>query len=391
MKTLVFVALLGTGLHVAVAVKHSLKYFYTVSSGLPNIPEFVAVGSVDDVLLGSCDSDKKTPEAKQDCVEKQLQSDLQQFELYNQQCLKILPNFFKATIHTLTQRFNQSGGVHVLQVMSGCEWDDETGEINGFDQFAHDGEDLISFDLKTLTWVALKPQAVIIKLSWDADKARIKNIEIRLTQMCPQWLKTYLAYGNSSLLRTDLPSVSLLQKTPSSPVSCHATGFYPERATLSWRKDGEELHEDVELGEILPNHDGTFQMSAELKLSSVTPEDWSRYTCVFQLSGVKEEIVTKLDKADIRTNEVKLTDTTLSISIIIIIIVSVVVLLLVLIAAIGVVAYKMRNTQWSQPNKKTPVDTSARERLTRTSESETSSTGSSISSVGSDTPLVTAS
>nr|XP_046273752.1 major histocompatibility complex class I-related gene protein-like isoform X5 [Scatophagus argus] len=291
--------------HVSSAVKHSLKYFYTVSSGLPNIPEFVAVGSVDDVLLGSCDSDKKTPEAKQDCVEKQLQSDLQQFELYNQQCLKILPNFFKATIHTLTQRFNQSGGVHVLQVMSGCEWDDETGEIDGLVQYGYDGVDLISFDLKTLTWITPKPQAVSIKLNWDADKARIKNIEIRLTQIYPQWLKTFLAYGESSLLRTDLPSVSLLQKTPSSPVSCHATGFYPERATLSWRKDGEELHEDVELGEILPNHDGTFQMSAELNLSSVTPEDWSRYTCVFQLSGVKEEIVTKLDKADIRTNEGK--------------------------------------------------------------------------------------
>nr|XP_046273757.1 major histocompatibility complex class I-related gene protein-like isoform X3 [Scatophagus argus] len=288
--------------HVSSAVKHSLKFFMTASSGLPNIPEFVGVGFVDDVVILSCDSDKKTTEVKQDWMKKLFQNDPQLFELYNQACLITQPNFFKATIHTLTQRFNQSGGVHVLQDMSGCEWDDETGEINGFDQYGYDGEDFISFDLKTLTWVALKPQAVSIKLNWDADKAAIKSNEMYLTQMCPQWLKTCLAYGKSSLLRTDLPSVSFLQKTPSSPVSCHATGFYPERATLSWRKDGEELHEDVELGEILPNHDGTFQMSAELNLSSVTPEDWSRYTCVFQLSGVKEEIVTKLDKADIRAN-----------------------------------------------------------------------------------------
>nr|XP_046273784.1 major histocompatibility complex class I-related gene protein-like isoform X2 [Scatophagus argus] len=311
--------------HVSSAVKHSLKYFYIASSGLPNFPEFVGVGFVDDVLAGSCDSNKKTPEAKQDWSKKLFQNDLQQFEFYNQACSITLPNYFKATIHTLTQRFNQSGGVHVLQRMSGCEWDDETGEVNGFDQYGYDGEDLISFDLKTLTWVAPTPQAFSTKLSWDADKARTINNEIRLTEIYPQRLKTYLAYGNSSLLRTDLPSVSLLQKTPSSPVSCHATGFYPERATLSWRKDGEELHEDVELGEILPNHDGTFQMSAELKLSSVTPEDWSRYTCVFQLSGVKEEIVTKLDKADIRTNEEK--------NMTVIIAVVVVVLALILIAA----------------------------------------------------------
>ena len=106
-------------------------------------------------------------------------------------------------------------------------------------------------------------------------------------------------------LSPELPSVSLLQKTPSSPVSCLATGFYPHRASLVWRKDGEELHEEVDHGEILPNHDGTFQMSVDLKLSSVTPEDWTRYDCVFQLSGVKEEIITRLEKDRIRTNEGK--------------------------------------------------------------------------------------
>ena len=126
-----------------------------------------------------------------------------------------------------------------------------------------------------------------------------------LTQICPEWLKKYLDYGRSSLLRTVLPSVSLLQKTPSSPVSCHATGFYPDGAMMFWRKDGEELHAEVELGEILPNHDGSFQMSVDLKLSSVTPEDWRRYDCVFQLSGVKDNIVTRLDKAVIRSNEAK--------------------------------------------------------------------------------------
>ncbi|KAG7224309.1 hypothetical protein INR49_000552, partial [Caranx melampygus] len=83
------------------------------------------------------------------------------------------------------------------------------------------------------------------------------------------------------------PSVSLLQKTTSFPVSCHATGFYPHRALMYWTKDGEELHEDVDQGEILPNHDGTFQMTVDLNISSVKAEDWRRYDCVFQLSGVK--------------------------------------------------------------------------------------------------------
>ncbi|XP_073319803.1 major histocompatibility complex class I-related gene protein-like [Pagrus major] len=154
--------------------------------------------------------------------------------------------------------------------------------------------------------------------------------------MYPEWLKDYVEYWKDILLRTELPSVSLLQKTPSSPVSCHATGFYPHRASLVWRKDGEELHEEVDHGEILPNHDGTFQMSVDLNLSSVTPEDWTRYDCVFQFSGVKEDIITKLGKDRIRTNWVKPSDMT------VLVIAAVVVLAFILIGAAGFIIYKKK-------------------------------------------------
>lgn len=63
-----------------------------------------------------------------------------------------------------------------------------------------------------------------------------------------------------------------------------------------------EHHEDVDHGEILPNHDGSFQLSVALQLASVAPEAWSTYDCVVRLSGAKDDIVTKLDKAVIRTN-----------------------------------------------------------------------------------------
>nr|XP_046250128.1 major histocompatibility complex class I-related gene protein-like isoform X2 [Scatophagus argus] len=298
MKTLFLLLLFCHGS----SVKHTMKLFSTGSTGLSNIPEFMATVEFDGILLAYCNTNIRRLEIRQDWVKMFYKNNSQHLEPYKAVCWERLPVFFKATIKRLKQLFNQSGGVHVLQRIDGCDWDDETGKIKVFSQYGYDGEDLISLDLKTLTWIAQKLQAVTIKQRWDADKTRTKNMKNYLTLDCPEWLKKLLASGNSSLLRTDLPTVSLLQKTPSSPVSCHATGFYPERATLSWRKDGEELHEDVELGEILPNHDGTFQMSAELKLSSVTPEDWSRYTCVLQLSGVKEDIVTKLDKAHIRTN-----------------------------------------------------------------------------------------
>uniref|UniRef100_A0A8D0CPM1 Ig-like domain-containing protein n=1 Tax=Sander lucioperca TaxID=283035 RepID=A0A8D0CPM1_SANLU len=236
-------------------------------------------------------------------------------------------------------------GVHIFQSMAGCEWDDETGEVNGFNQYGYNGEDFLAFDLKTSTWIAPKSQAVIIRQRWNADESRIKRIQIHLTEIYPKWLKMYLDWGKSSLLRKDLPSVSLLQKSPSSPVSCHATGFYPDRAMMFWRKDGEELHEDVDLGEILPNHDGSFQMSADLDLSSVPAEDWRRYDCVFHLSGVEDDIVTKLEKAEIRTNREEPSNMTIPITSAL----AVVVVAAVFIAAIGFAVYKKKKANRPPP------------------------------------------
>ncbi|XP_067468554.1 major histocompatibility complex class I-related gene protein-like [Thunnus thynnus] len=300
MKTMELVFLL-IFFPVTLSVKHSLKFFTTMSSGVKNFPDYVVVGLVDEVPVVYCDSISKTAEAKQDWSRKMFEDDPQHLEWCKQQCL-FDQYEYKDHIDILKQQLNQTGGVHIFQRMHGCEWDDETGEVNGFAQYGYDGEDFIVFDLKTLTWIAPKPQAVITKHKWDRDRALNERWNYFLTQQCLELVNKNLDYGKSSLLRTELPSMFLLQKTPSSPVSCHATGFHPYRAMMFWRKDGEELYEDVEHGEILPNHDGSFQMSVDLNLSSVTPEDWRRYECVFHLSGAKNDIVTKLDKTVIRTN-----------------------------------------------------------------------------------------
>ncbi|XP_051811993.1 BOLA class I histocompatibility antigen, alpha chain BL3-7-like isoform X2 [Acanthochromis polyacanthus] len=256
---------------------------------------------VDDVQIVHYDSNTRTAVPKQDWMKKVIDDDPEYFKR-STNIFMGQEQTFKDNIEVLKQRFNQTGGVHIYQVMYGCEWDDEKNEVNGYRQYGYDGEDFISLDLKTETWIAPKQQAFITKQKWDNNKARTAYLKDYHTRICPKWLKKYVNYGRRSLMRKDLPSVSLLQKTPSSPVTCHATGFYPDRVDLFWRKDGEELHEDVDKGEILPNHDGTFQMSVDLNISSIAPEDWKKYDCVFQMSDVKDDIITKLDKSVIRTN-----------------------------------------------------------------------------------------
>uniref|UniRef100_A0A3B3C5L6 Ig-like domain-containing protein n=1 Tax=Oryzias melastigma TaxID=30732 RepID=A0A3B3C5L6_ORYME len=272
-------------------LKHSLKYFITGTSGITKIPGFVVVAMIDETQYGYCDDNMEEIEPKQDWIKKLFQKKPEHLKDHSKRCFNN-QQLFKAYMGVFKQCLNQTEDSHVLQSVSGCEWDDESHDVKGINQYGYDGEDFISLDLLTLTWITPKTQAVVIKHLWDTDKARLEFIKnLYMSVLCPDFLQ-----------RTDRPSVSLLQKTPSSPVSCHATGFYPDRADLFWRKDGEEIHEGVEKGGILPNSDGTFQMSSELNISLIKHEDWRKYDCVFQLYGVKEEIIITLNKTEIQTN-----------------------------------------------------------------------------------------
>ncbi|CAL8373921.1 unnamed protein product [Boreogadus saida] len=413
MKALIGLLLLVFG-HGVSSVLHSLHYFYTGSSGLTTFPEFVAVGMVDGVQFNYYDSNTQKKVLKQDWMEQLTREDPDYLER-DTRISQGHQQAFKANIGIAKQRFNQTGGAHMVQWMYGCEWDDDDDSTDGYNQYGYDGEDFISLDLKTLTWVAPVRQAVTTKHKWDGLRAYNEYWKNYHTKECVDWLKKYLSYGKSSLQRTacqreglfpslvphagtevrsrvprlldssngaffsrplravvdgggnwgiecpgrrvggcyvrgceegryapnlmfsiERPRVSLLQRSPSSPVVCHATGFYPDRVVVFWRRDGQELHEQVDPGEVLPNHDGTFQVSVDLNLTTVPQEDWGRYECVVQLRGI-EDISTPLDPALIRTNSGK---SGLTIPIII----GLLVLLLAAAAAVvGVLLYKKRN------------------------------------------------
>uniref|UniRef100_A0A3Q3F007 MHC class I-like antigen recognition-like domain-containing protein n=1 Tax=Labrus bergylta TaxID=56723 RepID=A0A3Q3F007_9LABR len=193
----------------------SLSFFHFLSAFLQlrRRERFVIVGMVDDIQIDYYDSNTKRAEPKQDWMKKVTDDDADYWERLTE-ILKGDQQTYKVDLDILKRRFNQTGGVHIVQMMEGCEWDDETGDVNGFYQFGYDGEDFIVLDLKTMTWVAAQQQAVLEYLKYYFNKE------------CVDWLKKFVNYGR----------MSLLQKTPSSRVTCHATGFYPNRAMMFWRK-----------------------------------------------------------------------------------------------------------------------------------------------------------
>ncbi|KAJ0019044.1 hypothetical protein NQD34_006613 [Periophthalmus magnuspinnatus] len=300
MKTFVALILLGILIKDSTSMIHTLRVFEISSSQVPNFPEYIAVTVVNGLEIIHCDSETRRTEPKQEWMNRVTEDDPLFWVWTTQLCVNYLQRS-KGNIEYIKQLLNQTEGVHIWQWMFGCDWDDETDDITGYVQCAFDGEDFISLDPSTESWVAAKSEAFFTKMGWERS-GQIQRYKHYIHKVCNVGLKNFVRYGEKTLRRTELPLVSLLQKSTSSPVTCHATGFCPDRARLFWTKDGDELLEDVDPGEILPNEDGTFQTSVSLDLSSVPPEDWDRYHCVFQLSGDKNKYVTRLDRSKIRTN-----------------------------------------------------------------------------------------
>ncbi|KAI4905697.1 hypothetical protein NFI96_029255 [Prochilodus magdalenae] len=252
---------------------HSLQYFYTAFTHRATVPKYTVVGLLDGEQIVYSDSNTRKMIPKLEWTRK-IDMDVEVF--------------LTVSVDNLMQHFNQTKGVRTVQRMFGCElYDDGTHRV--YDVFGSDGEDALALDQNTGTWTAASPKAVTTKQKWERTCDAIYR-KTHLENACIYWLQKYVEYGGPALERKVSPEVSLFQKNSSSPVVCHATGFYPKAVMISWKKNGEDLYEDVELGDILPNQDGTFQRRSIL---TVPPEELDKhnYTCVVQHGGLEREMV----------------------------------------------------------------------------------------------------
>ncbi|KAJ8379223.1 hypothetical protein SKAU_G00000010 [Synaphobranchus kaupii] len=274
---------------------HSLKYFYTAVTAGTDFPVFTIVGLVDDEQFMYYDSNTKKAIPKTEWIKENEGAD---YWNYWSQGSVSAQQTFKANIATAMQRFNQTQGVHTFQKRFGCDWDDETGATGGFEQFGYEGEDFLFYDLKNQRYIAPVQQAFHTALRWNHNPAELERWKQYLTQECVEDLKKYVSYGRSTLERKVAPEVSLLQKDSSSPVTCHVTGFFPRGVMVTWQRNRQDLDVDVELGETMPNEDGTFQTKSHLR---VKPEDWKsqEYTCTVQHKSLEQDIILPVTEENI--------------------------------------------------------------------------------------------
>ncbi|XP_053902781.1 major histocompatibility complex class I-related gene protein-like [Malaclemys terrapin pileata] len=266
---------------------HSYRYFMMgVSQPGSGVPEFSDTGYFDDQPVYRYDSDRGQGTPGSEWVKGAV--DAQYWERETRRSQGWEPTF-RANLDIARQRYNQSAGFHTLQVKYGCELRDD-GSIGGFEQYAYDGGDFLSFDTKTHTWVAPAREAEVTQHRWNEDKAYLQQETAYLEQECIEWLQKYLAYGKETLQRREPPRVQVSDR-PSrdglTTLSCQVHSFYPQNVAVVWLKKGVAVPWETKRGDVLPSGDGTYQTRATIEID---PSSETDYTCCVEHPSLAEDL-----------------------------------------------------------------------------------------------------
>ncbi|XP_061476650.1 major histocompatibility complex class I-related gene protein-like [Rhineura floridana] len=268
---------------------HSFLVFLTaVSEPGHGLPQFTAVGYVDDQPIGRYDSNTKKVLPSVSWM-KEMEKERADYGKRQTKILRKEEPEYRVNLVILQNRFNQTRGFHSWQCMYGCEVGPE-GRKGGYLQHSYDGRDFISFDKETLSWTAAQPEAQVTKRKWERHRVHAQRWKASLEEECIEWLEGYLHYGKEVLQRTEPPVVKVTRQVYSDGMEtliCRAHGFYPKEIDANWRKDGEVWEEDTFRGLVAPNSDGTYHALLGIQIN---PKDRDLYQCHVEHDGLKEPL-----------------------------------------------------------------------------------------------------
>ncbi|XP_056395231.1 class I histocompatibility antigen, F10 alpha chain-like [Hyla sarda] len=264
---------------------HTLRYYYTVISAPGSgLPEFSIVGYVDDREIVNYNSDSGRMRPKVQWMEKVEPGYWEE----NTQIAKGNEAVFKHNVRTAMSRFNQTAGFHIVQLMYGCELGDD-GTIRGYDQYGYDGEEFMSLDTQTGTYISTMAQAQITAQRWNSPEEqegeRRKNY---VENICIEWLKKHVKNGREDLERRVRPEVKVSGQEEKKKLTlhCQAYGFHPKPVDVKWMKNGVDDLPTYQTTHVLPNPDGTYQIQVT---AEVIPKEGDSYSCYVDHSSLGEE------------------------------------------------------------------------------------------------------
>ncbi|XP_068106337.1 class I histocompatibility antigen, F10 alpha chain-like isoform X2 [Hyperolius riggenbachi] len=266
---------------------HSLRYYTTaVSAPGSGLPVFSMVGYVDDREISNYNSHTRRCLPKTEWMKK---LDLEYWERQTQ----IAQNneaVHKNSAQTVMKRFNQTGGIHIVQRMYGCELRDD-GSTAGYQQVGYDGRDFLYLDTQRGIWIPAMHEAQITTQRWNKPEERVGEMQKNyLENICTVWLKKYINNGREDLERRVRPVVKVWGRQHPDGVTrlqCLAYGFHPRAVDVKWVRNGEDHIPSDEASPILPHPDGTYQTRVSVE---VPTREGDTYSCHVEHSSLEKNL-----------------------------------------------------------------------------------------------------
>ncbi|OCT69256.1 hypothetical protein XELAEV_18040567mg [Xenopus laevis] len=287
MPYIVFLAL-SLGVFAVCCGSHTLQYHLTlISAPNPGVPQYTITAYIDGVKYGKYDSDVHhtqvlTPLLSLLTEHLEMQTKhAQELEVIQKHKMKFLMGFLNKT------RGNEA--FHVYQRTFACELNEDS-TINGYEEIAYNGKEVITFDKERVVYVPAMQEALVITQLWNKRYDHAKMNKMYMENECIQHMNLYLTYILTDLERKVLPKVKVLSSETAGGriLHCWVYGFYPRDVEVKWIKNGRDEIYSEESAEILPNPDGTYQIRVSVE---VTPEEGATYSCHVDHSSLENPLV----------------------------------------------------------------------------------------------------
>ncbi|XP_021021801.1 hereditary hemochromatosis protein homolog [Mus caroli] len=259
-----------------VAEPHTLCYnVMALSLEVPVLPQFLTLRYFDDEPFLPYKKSSRT-DSQEPRIKDHLRAETWARETED---LQEVEEQLKGMLAEVTAQNSQDMDLHILQATFGCELQ-RNGSTRGIWKLGYDGQNLLTFDQKTLMWTVYMPSTKQNLTFWKTSAPKADLVKTFLDDICPAWLQRYLASLRNGLLDTGSPEVIVtFRNYPVGRITltCRAFGLYTRVATLTWLQHRKPVQQKTFGSEtVLPSGDGTYQAWVSIR---VLPGQEPQFSC----------------------------------------------------------------------------------------------------------------
>ncbi|XP_063063869.1 hereditary hemochromatosis protein homolog [Engraulis encrasicolus] len=272
---------------------HSLLFFATYIEGDTPFHEFSAVLMLNDIQIGYYSSKEQTlyPRTQMMNDEEFSRPGRQKYAV---SVLTSVHEKIRENANQFIHHYNVTHGLPTLQSIFGCHiLENRVFSVTFKEAFDGDSGNRDHTPEKNVTLV---PRLVQQRQYGKGERPKLWSHFVRdvFEPFCYNALYGLLEINEKYLMAKVKPNVWFLQKTvlrtQMMKLTCLANGFFPRHINLTLLRDGQPVAEQqISVGELLPNGDGSYQMRKSLEVSTEELQH-HQYTCTAQHLSLDNKI-----------------------------------------------------------------------------------------------------